>query len=66
MIAADGQAIGEVAAVFLDSDAWRVDSLRIKLRIGYRSVSRRRNRLFGSRPGLRQVLPGGGGPVPSH
>lgn len=32
MIAADGQAIGEVAALFLDSDAWRVESLRIKLR----------------------------------
>jgi len=32
VIAADGQAIGEVAAIFLDSDAWRVESLRIKLR----------------------------------
>ena len=32
MIAADGQAIGEVAALFLDSDAWRVESLQIKLR----------------------------------
>lgn len=32
MIAADGQAIGEVSALFLDSDAWRVESLRIKLR----------------------------------
>ena len=32
MIAADGQAIGEVAAVFFDSDAWQVDALRIKLR----------------------------------
>jgi sporulation protein YlmC with PRC-barrel domain len=32
VIAADGQAIGEVAALFLDSDAWRVESLRIKLR----------------------------------
>ena len=25
-IAADGQAIGEVSALFLDSDAWRVES----------------------------------------
>ncbi len=32
MIAADGQAIGEIAALFLDSDAWRVESLQIKLR----------------------------------
>ncbi len=32
MIAADGQAIGEVAALFLDSDRWRVESLQIKLR----------------------------------
>ena len=32
MIAADGQAIGEVAALFLDSDAWRVESLQVKLR----------------------------------
>ena len=32
MIAADGQEIGEVAALFLDSDAWRVESLQIKLR----------------------------------
>jgi sporulation protein YlmC with PRC-barrel domain len=32
VIAADGLAIGEVAALFLDSDAWRVESLQIKLR----------------------------------
>ena len=32
VVAADGQAIGEVAALFLDSDAWRVESLQIKLR----------------------------------
>ena len=32
VIAADGQAIGEVAALFLDSDAWRVESLQVKLR----------------------------------
>ena len=32
MIAADGQAIGEITALFLDSDAWKVESLRIKLR----------------------------------
>jgi sporulation protein YlmC with PRC-barrel domain len=32
VIAADGQAIGEIAALFLDSEAWRVQSLNIKLR----------------------------------
>ena len=32
VIAADGQAIGEIAALFLDSDAWRIESLNIKLR----------------------------------
>ncbi len=32
VIAADGQAIGEVAALFIDSDGWRVESLQIKLR----------------------------------
>jgi len=32
VIAADGQAIGEIAAIFLDSDAWRVESLQVKLR----------------------------------
>ena len=32
MIAADGQAIGEITALFLDSDAWKVESLRVKLR----------------------------------
>jgi sporulation protein YlmC with PRC-barrel domain len=32
VIAADGQAIGEIAALFLDSDAWRIESLSIKLR----------------------------------
>lgn len=32
VIAADGQAIGEVAALFLDSDVWRVEALQIKLR----------------------------------
>jgi len=32
VIAADGQAIGEITALFLDSDAWKVESLRVKLR----------------------------------
>jgi sporulation protein YlmC with PRC-barrel domain len=32
VIAADGQAIGEIAALFLDSDAWQVESLQVKLR----------------------------------
>jgi sporulation protein YlmC with PRC-barrel domain len=32
VIASDGLAIGEIAAVFLDSDAWRVESLQVKLR----------------------------------
>ena len=32
VIAADGQAIGEIAALFLDVEAWRIQSLNIKLR----------------------------------
>lgn len=32
VIAADGQAIGEIAALFLDSATWRVESLQINLR----------------------------------
>ena len=32
VIAADGQAVGETAALFHDSDVWRVESLQIKLR----------------------------------
>jgi sporulation protein YlmC with PRC-barrel domain len=32
VISADGQAVGEVAAVFLDSDTWQVESLQLKLR----------------------------------
>lgn len=32
VIASDGLAIGEIAALFLDPDAWRVESLHVKLR----------------------------------
>ena len=32
VIVADGQAIGEIAALFTDSDAWRVESLQLTLR----------------------------------
>ena len=32
VISADGQAIGEISALFLDSEAWRVESLQVKLR----------------------------------
>ncbi|MEO8185398.1 MAG: PRC-barrel domain-containing protein [Deltaproteobacteria bacterium] len=32
IIAADGQVIGEINALFLDSDAWRVESLQVTLR----------------------------------
>ncbi|MGI9072286.1 MAG: PRC-barrel domain-containing protein [Bryobacteraceae bacterium] len=32
VIAADGRAIGEITTLFLDSDAWRVESLKVKLR----------------------------------
>lgn len=32
IIAADGQVIGEISALFLDSDGWRVESLQVKLR----------------------------------
>jgi sporulation protein YlmC with PRC-barrel domain len=31
VIAADGLALGSVVALFLDSDAWRVESLQVKL-----------------------------------
>lgn len=32
IIAADGQVVGEVGALFLDSDVWRVESLQASLR----------------------------------
>ena len=32
VIAADGQAVGEIAAIFLDSNAWQVEALQVKLR----------------------------------
>ena len=32
VIASDGLAIGEITALFVDSDDWRVESLRVKLR----------------------------------
>jgi sporulation protein YlmC with PRC-barrel domain len=32
VIGADGLAVGEVAALFLDSDAWSVESIQVKLR----------------------------------
>jgi sporulation protein YlmC with PRC-barrel domain len=32
VIASDGLAIGEIAALFLDSDAWRVEAIQVKLR----------------------------------
>jgi len=32
VIGADGRAIGDIAAIFLDSDSWRVESLRVTLR----------------------------------
>lgn len=31
VIASDGLAIGEIAVLFIDSDAWRVESLQVKL-----------------------------------
>jgi sporulation protein YlmC with PRC-barrel domain len=31
VIAADGQVVGEITALFLESDAWRVESLQVKL-----------------------------------
>jgi sporulation protein YlmC with PRC-barrel domain len=31
VIASDGLAIGEIASLFLDSEAWRVESLQVKL-----------------------------------
>lgn len=32
VIASDGLAVGEIAALFLDADAWRVESIHVKLR----------------------------------
>ena len=32
VIGADGQAIGEVAALFLDSEGWAVEAIQVKLR----------------------------------
>ena len=32
VISADGQMIGEIAALFLDTNSWRVESLLVKLR----------------------------------
>ena len=32
VIAADGQVIGEIAALLLDNDSWRAESLQVKLR----------------------------------
>jgi sporulation protein YlmC with PRC-barrel domain len=32
VIGADGVAVGEISALFLDSEAWSVESLRVKLR----------------------------------
>ena len=32
VLAADGQAIGEVAAIFFGSDLWQVEALQVKLR----------------------------------
>jgi sporulation protein YlmC with PRC-barrel domain len=31
IIGADGQVIGEITGLFLDSDSWRVESLQVKL-----------------------------------
>ena len=32
VIASDGLAIGEISTLFLDSEAWRVESLQVRLR----------------------------------
>jgi sporulation protein YlmC with PRC-barrel domain len=32
VIAADGQALGEVVAIFLDSEVWRIELPKVKLR----------------------------------
>lgn len=32
VIAADGQVIGELAAIYVESSSWRVESLQVKLR----------------------------------
>ncbi|MEJ7730694.1 MAG: PRC-barrel domain-containing protein [Polyangiaceae bacterium] len=32
VISSDGLAVGEISALFLDAEAWRVESLQVKLR----------------------------------
>jgi sporulation protein YlmC with PRC-barrel domain len=32
VVASEGMVVGEISALFLDSDAWRVESLQVKLR----------------------------------
>ena len=32
VIAADGQAIGDIASIFIDSGVWQVEALQVKLR----------------------------------
>lgn len=32
VIAADGLAVGEISTLFLDSEAWRVESIQVRLR----------------------------------
>ena len=32
VVGSDGQVIGEVSALFLNSEAWRIESLQVKLR----------------------------------
>jgi sporulation protein YlmC with PRC-barrel domain len=32
VISADGLAVGEVTAIFVDTDAWRVETVQVKLR----------------------------------
>lgn len=48
VIGADGRAIGEILGVTIDSDGWRVDSLRVKLRREVRESLGVSRRLFGS------------------
>jgi sporulation protein YlmC with PRC-barrel domain len=31
VIGSDGQVVGDIAALFLDSETWRIESLRVKL-----------------------------------
>jgi len=54
VVGADGQAVGEVAALFLDSDGCGIRSLQVKLRDGVRFRARDDSHEKGSGTAFRQ------------